>query len=281
MCMGFGCNACGVTGCRIINSPRERLIAILTNNLVPCNGRFPMIIAIISMFLVGGVIAPLKSIVSALILLGVIIFGVCMTLLISKFLSLTILKGIPSSFVLELPPYRKPQILKVIVRSIFDRTLHILGRAVIAAIPAGVIIWVMANISVGDNSILNICTSFLNPFARLMGLDGVILMAFILAFPANEIFIPIVLMAYLSTGGMMEYESLEQLHQILVNNGWTYITAICTVIFSVCHFPCATTCMTIYKETKSIKWTSLSVLIPTILGVIMCMMVNALSYIIL
>lgn len=233
-----------------------------------------MIIAITTIFFARGVTAPFKSFVSALILLAVIVFSVAVTLVVSKFLSKTILKGIPSTFTLELPPYRKPQILKVIVRSIFDRTLHILGRAVIAAIPAGLIIWIMTNIYIGDVTLLNICTSFLNPFAQLMGLDGVILMAFILALPANEIVIPIILMSYLSINGMIEYESLEQLYMILVNNGWTWVTALCTIIFSLCHFPCATTCITIYKETKSIKWTAVSFIIPTIIGIIMCMLVN-------
>ena len=185
MCMGFGCNAAGIIGCRIIDSPRERLIAMITNNFVPCNGRFPTMIAIITMFFVGSAAGAFSSVLSAAILAGVIVLGVLMTLLISKILSATVLKGVPSSFTLELPPYRKPQIGKVIVRSIFDRTLFVLGRAIVVAAPAGLIIWLMANISVGDATLLAHCSGFLDPFAQVIGMDGVILLAFILGFPAN------------------------------------------------------------------------------------------------
>ena len=273
MCMGFGCNAAGIIGCRIIDSPRERLIAIITNNFVPCNGRFPILIAIITMFFSSAIFGPFQSIVSALILTAVIILGVVMTLLISKFLSKTILKGIPSNFTLELPPYRKPQVGKVIVRSIFDRTLFVLGRAVMVAAPAGLIIWVMANITVGDLSILTHCANFFDPFARLIGLDGYILMAFILGFPANEIVIPIIIMSYMSTGSMLELDSLVQLRTLLVSNGWTSLTAVCVMLFSLFHWPCATTCLTIRKETQSFKWTLVSFLIPTITGIIICFIV--------
>ncbi|PPK48713.1 ferrous iron transport protein B [Clostridium algidicarnis] len=273
MCMGFGCNAAGIIGCRIIDSPRERLIAIITNNFVPCNGRFPILIAIITMFFSSAIFGPFQSIVSALILTAVIILGVVMTLLISKFLSKTILKGIPSNFTLELPPYRKPQVGKVIVRSIFDRTLFVLGRAVMVAAPAGLIIWVMANITVGDLSILTHCANFFDPFARLIGLDGYILMAFILGFPANEIVIPIIIMSYMSTGSMLELDSLVQLRTLLISNGWTSLTAVCVMLFSLFHWPCATTCLTIRKETQSFKWTMVSFLLPTITGIIICFIV--------
>ncbi|MBU3220767.1 ferrous iron transport protein B [Clostridium algidicarnis] len=273
MCMGFGCNAAGIIGCRIIDSPRERLIAIITNNFVPCNGRFPILIAIITMFFSSAIFGPFQSIVSALILTAVIILGVVMTLLISKFLSKTILKGIPSNFTLELPPYRKPQVGKVIVRSIFDRTLFVLGRAVMVAAPAGLIIWVMANITIGDLSILTHCANFFDPFARLIGLDGYILMAFILGFPANEIVIPIIIMSYMSTGSMLELDSLVQLRTLLVSNGWTSLTAVCVMLFSLFHWPCATTCLTIRKETQSFKWTMVSFLLPTITGIIICFIV--------
>lgn len=273
MCMGFGCNACGVIGCRIIDSPRERLIAILTNNFVPCNGRFPTLIAIITMFFTGLMVSPLQSVLSALILTSIIIFGIVLTLLISKLLSKTLLKGIPSSFALELPPYRRPQIGHVIIRSIFDRTLFVLARAVVVAAPAGLIIWLMSNIIIGDASLFNHCSNFLDPFAKLIGLDGVILLAFILGFPANEIVIPIIIMSYLSTGSILEFDNLESLKTLLVNNGWTYITAICTMLFSLIHFPCATTILTIKKETKSIKWTFAAFLIPTICGIIVCFIV--------
>lgn len=273
MCMGFGCNAAGIVGCRIIDSPRERLIAIITNNFVPCNGRFPTLIAIISMFFAGIFVGPFKSVVSTLILTGVILLGVFMTLAISKILSKTILKGIPSNFTLELPPYRKPQIGKVIVRSIFDRTLFVLGRAVVVAAPAGVVIWIMANIHIGDLSIFSHCANFLNPFAKSIGLDGYILMAFILGFPANEIVVPIIIMSYMATGNILELDSLDQLRNLLVLNGWTPLTAICVMLFSLMHWPCATTCLTIRKETQSLKWTLISFLVPTITGILICFIV--------
>ena len=273
MCMGFGCNACGVIGCRIIDSPRERLIATITNNFVPCNGRFPTLIAIITMFFVGTIAGPMQSILSTLILTGIIVLGVIMTLLTSKLLSKTILKGVPSSFALELPPYRKPQIGKVIIRSVLDRTLFVLGRAVMVAAPAGLIIWIMSNITIADMSILAHCSGFLDPFAKMMGLDGVILMAFILGFPANEIVIPIIIMSYLCTGNIMELSSLDQLRTLLLDNGWTWVTATCTMLFSLMHFPCGTTCITIKKETKSLKWTAISFLLPTVAGIVICFIV--------
>lgn len=270
MCMGFGCNAAGVTGCRIIDSPRERLIAILTNNFVPCNGRFPALISIITMFFVAYAVGPLQSILSALALTAIIVLGVMMTFFASKLLSKTILKGIPSSFTLELPPYRRPQIGKVIVRSIFDRTLFVLGRAVVVAAPAGLVIWLLANIFVGDISLLAHCSGFLDPFAKLMGLDGVILLAFILGFPANEIVVPIIIMCYMATGSILEFDSLSQLKQLLQDNGWTFITATSTILFSLLHWPCSTTCLTIKKETRSIKWMLVSIALPTVIGIIAC-----------
>lgn len=273
MCMGFGCNAAGVTGCRIIDSPRERLIAIITNNFVPCNGRFPTLIAIITMFFAGSVAAPFDSILSTLLLTGVIVFGIFMTFTVSRLLSKTILKGMPSSFALELPPYRRPQIGKVIVRSIFDRTLFVLGRAIAVAAPAGIIIWLFANIQIGGVSILAHCTGFLDPFAKLLGLDGVILMAFILGLPANEIVVPIIIMSYLATGNIVEMGNLMELKSLLVDNGWTWLTAICTMLFSLMHWPCSTTCMTIKKETGSLKWTAVSFLVPAIFGIVICFIV--------
>jgi ferrous iron transport protein B len=273
MCMGFGCNCAGIIGCRIIDSPRERLIAIITNNFVPCNGRFPTLIAVITMFFGGIIVGPLQSIISTLLLLGVIILGVIMTLIISKILSKTILKGIPSTFTLELPPYRKPQVGKVIVRSILDRTLFVLGRAMVVAAPAGLVIWTMANIHIGNLSILTYCANFFDPFAKLVGLDGYILMAFILGFPANEIVVPIIIMCYMSTGSMIELDSLGQLKTLLVSNGWTSLTAICVMLFSLMHWPCATACLTIKKETQSIKWTLISILVPTISGIVICFIV--------
>ena len=275
MCMGFGCNAAGIVGCRIIDSPRERLIAIITNNFVPCNGRFPTLIAIITMFFVGTQAGPGKSLLSALLLTGVILLGVCMTFWVSRLLSGTILKGVPSSFTLELPPYRRPRIGPVIVRSVLDRTLFVLGRAVAVAAPAGLVIWLCANVQVGGMSVLAHCTGFLDPFAHLLGMDGVILMAFILGFPANEIVIPIIIMAYLSTGSLLEFDSLDALRALLVDNGWTWLTAVCTMLFSLMHWPCSTTCMTIGKETKSVKWTLISFAVPTIIGMAVCFLVAA------
>lgn len=277
MCMGFGCNAAGIIGCRIIDSPRERLIAIITNNFVPCNGRFPTLIAIITMFFVGSAGGFSQSVFSTFFLTGIILLGIVMTLLISRILSRTILKGLPSSFTLELPPYRKPQVGRIVVRSIFDRTLFVLSRAVLVAVPAGLVIWIMANIYVGDISLLSRCADFLDPFARLIGLDGYILMAFILGFPANEIVVPIIIMSYMSTGSMMEFESLSQLRQLLVDNGWTWVTALCVMLFSLMHWPCSTTCLTIKKETQSWKWTFISFLVPTLSGIVICFIVANLA----
>ena len=270
MCMGFGCNAAGVIGCRIIDSPRERLIAIITNNFVPCNGRFPTLIAIISMFFVGSANGGAASVLSAILLTAVIVLGVFMTFVASKILSKTILKGVPSSFTLELPPYRKPQIGKVIIRSVFDRTLFVLGRAIAVAAPAGLVIWIMANVHIGDMTLLAHCSGFLDPFARLIGLDGVILLAFILGFPANEIVLPIIIMAYMAKGNILELDNLSVLKQLFVDNGWTWITAISVMLFSLMHWPCSTTLLTIKKETQSLKWTVISVLVPTVIGIGTC-----------
>lgn len=277
MCMGFGCNAAGIVGCRIIDSPRERLLAILTNNFVPCNGRFPTLIAIITMFFIGAAGSTASSFLSALLLTAVIVLGVLVTLGVTKLLSKTLLKGIPSSFTLEMPPYRKPQIGKVIVRSIFDRTLFVLGRAVVVAAPAGLVIWLMANVTVGGVSLLNHSAAFLDPFAKLMGLDGVILIAFILGFPANEIVIPIIIMAYMAKGSILELGNLMEMKQLFVANGWTWQTAICMMLFSLMHWPCSTTLLTIHKETGSRKWTALAALIPTVIGIFSCMVFHLIT----
>lgn len=271
MAMGIGCNACGVTGCRIIESPQERLIAILTNNFMPCNGRFPTLIAIIMMFFAGSAFGIISSIEVAAILLGIIVLCVFLTLLVSKLLSITVAKGEPTGFALELPPYRKPQILKTIVRSMLDRTLFVLGRAVIVAAPAGAIIWLTANIYIGNVSILSYCTDFLNPFGQIIGLDGVIVMAFILGFPANETVIPIIIMSYMASGTLVDFTSYEQLLELFSANGWTVITAVCTMIMCIMHFPCSTTCLTIKKETGSLKWTLVSAILPTMIGIILCL----------
>ncbi len=275
MCMGFGCNAVGVTGCRIIDSPRERLLAVLTNVFVPCNGRFPTLISVITMFLVisGGVWA---SISSTVILTLTIVFGIILTFLATKLLSKTVLKGVPSNFILEMPPYRRPQIFKVIVRSIFDRTIFVLGRALITAAPAGLIIFIMSNIFIGDKTVLIHCADFLDPFAQLLGLDGIILLAFILGFPANEIVIPIIIMAYTGASVLTDGLSLQSMQSLFIANGWDITTAVSVIIFSLCHWPCATTVLTIKKETASLKWTALAVALPTVFGIILCMVFNLL-----
>ncbi|WP_434302718.1 nucleoside recognition domain-containing protein [Clostridium botulinum] len=271
MCMGFGCNAAGVIACRIIESPRERLIAILTNNFVPCNGRFPTLIAL-SMIFVG-----LKfegsggsSFIATLMIVLLVLIGIGITLLVSYILSKTLLKGVPSSFTLELPPYRKPQIGRVIYTSIIDRTIFILMRAVVVAAPAGAIIYILGNITVGDSTILVQVANALDPFSKAIGLDGFILLAFILGLPANEIVLPILIMSYLSKGAMIDFESLEQLRNILISNGWTYLTLLNTMLFSLLHFPCGTTIWTIKKETGSIKWTIFSVIMPTVIAIGVC-----------
>ncbi len=263
MCMGFGCNACGVTGCRIINSPRERLIAMITNNFVPCNGRFPFLITVITLFFTA------HSFSAALILALFVIIGVLATLAVSKILSLTLLKGEASSFVLELPPYRMPQFGRVIIRSIFDRTLFVLGRAAAVAAPAGALIWILANINIGDSTLLASFSDFLDPFGRLLGMDGVILMAFILGIPANEIVLPIILMTYMASGSLANIEA-AQIYTLLTENGWTWITAVSVMLFSIMHWPCSTTLMTMKKESGSIGWTVAAFLIPTACGFLCC-----------
>lgn len=271
---GFGCNAAGVIGCRIIDSPREKLIAILTNSFVPCNGRFPFLITVSMIFISSLASGFNASLLSTFAVLAIVIFGIVMTLFISKILSKTILKGYPSSFVLELPPYRKPQMGKVFIHSIFDRTLFVLGRAISVAIPAGIIIWLFANIQFNDISILTYVANFFDPFARLMGLDGYILTAFILGLPANEIVLPIILMSYMQTGTLVGLEDNFAIGQILLQNGWTLITAINVMIFTLLHFPCSTTLITIKKETGKLKWSLIAFALPTICGILICICTN-------
>lgn len=270
MMMGFGCNAVGVTSSRIIDSKRERLVAILTNNFVPCNGRFPMLITLIGMLLIG----RNSTILEVLILTLFIGLSVLITFLVSLILSKTILKGERSSFTLELPNYRKPNVIKVIVRSFKDKTLNILKRAVLVCIPAGFIIWILSNIMIGNSSIIIHISNFLNPIGKLLGMDGTILSAFVLGFPANEIVIPIMAMIYMNQGVMSDGYQVIELYNLFVNNGWSFITLICTCIFTLFHFPCSTTVLTIYHETKSKIWTLLSFLLPTICGVILCFITN-------
>ncbi len=273
MCMGLGCNACAVMGCRIIQSPRERLIAILTNAFIPCNGRLPTLTALIAMFFVTGS-GLWDTAASAALLMGCIVLAVAMTLWASRFLAGTFLKGEPSSFSLELPPYRAPQVGQVLVRSILDRTLFVLGRAVMVAAPAGLLIWTAANVTLGGESILVRLAGFLQPLGALMGLDGFILLAFLLGFPANEIVVPCILMGYLSAGSLTDYAGLAELHGLLTAHGWTAATAVCVLVFTMFHFPCGTTCFTIWKETKSVKWTALAILLPTAVGIVLCILIH-------
>lgn len=273
MCMGFGCNAVGVTGCRIIDSKRERMLSIITNSFVPCNGRFPTIIAMISMFF-SVFSGFLGSVTSAVALLIVIVFSVLMTFVATKILSLTVFKGVQSSYTLELPSYRKPQICSVIVRSVFDRTIFVLGRSLLVAIPTGIIIWMLTNLYIGDTSLINLIAEFLNPIGKLLGLDGVILLAFILGFPANEIVIPIALMLYISGDTLVDMTTLGEIREILVMHGWDIGTALCMVTFCLMHWPCSTTVLTIKKETGSIKWAIFSIIFPTVFGIILCFLIN-------
>ncbi|NLZ82827.1 MAG: ferrous iron transport protein B [Clostridiales bacterium] len=275
MCMGFGCNAAGIISCRIIDSPRERLIAILTNNFVPCNGRFPMLIAISTVFLVSK--GPGSGLLAVLSVTALIVLGIIITLLVSYLLSKTILKGVPSTFTLELPPYRVPKIGRVLYTSLIDRTIFVLSRAILVAAPVGAVTWILSNIIIGDLSIIAHIAAFLDPLAKTIGLDGYILMAFILGLPANEIVLPILLMSYLSTGTLVSYDSIDSLREILINNNWTYLTALNFMLFSLLHWPCATTLMTIKKETGSMKWTILSALIPTSLAFIICFLTTLIS----
>ena len=268
MCMGFGCNACGVSGCRIIDSPRERLIAILTNSFAPCNGRFPLLIFLCSVFFAGSAAG------GALLLTGVIAASVGLTLLVSRILSATVLRGEAVSFALELPPYRMPQVGRVIVRSVRDRTLFVLARAAAVAAPAGVLIWILANVQIGNTAILSHITAFLDPAARVFGIDGVILLAFILGFPANELVMPLIVMGYLSSGTIASGVDFASFRALLLANGWTVQTALCTLVLTVAHAPCSTTCLTILRETRSAKWTLAAVLIPAGIGLALCILIR-------
>lgn len=281
MCMGFGCNAAAVVGTRIINSPREKLIAILTNCFVPCNGRFPFLITVATIFFSGSIAGMLSGFVAAITVMLVVLLGILLTLLVSKILSKTVLKGLPSSFTLELPPYRTPQIGKILVRSLLDRTLFILGKAIAVAAPAGIVIWLFSNINIGNISILDFIANSLNPFAQLIGLDGYILAGFILGIPANEIVLPIILMGYLGNKQLLDIENVSVIGNILVENGWNLLTAINVMIFTLLHFPCGTTLLTIKKETKSLKWTIVSFLLPTLCGIIICFITTSIYNIII
>jgi len=333
MCMGLGCNAAGVIACRIIDSPRERLIAILTNNFVICNGRFPTLIALSTVLVnqfvrgsmgtaagggtaagaagavtgtagaitgtvgavtgtagavtgtagaitgtVGAVTGTAGAITGAagggalasLIVVGIVLAGIVATFAVSWLLSRTLLRGVPSFFALELPPFRWPRVGQVLLRSVLDRTLFVLRRAVAVAAPAGALVWILGNTMIGGTSVVGHLAGFLGPFGRLMGLDGFILTAFILGLPANEIVLPILLMGYLSTGMMVKLDSLPALGAALAAHGWTWLTALCYMLFSLLHWPCATTLLTIWKETRSRLWTVAAALIPAGVAFIVC-----------
>ncbi|MGG2093684.1 nucleoside recognition domain-containing protein [Bacillus sp. S13(2024)] len=268
MAMGFGCNAAAIMSTRIIESPRERMLAILTNNFVPCNGRWPTLILLASLFMAAGYTGGMKTLVTAGVVVSMVVIGIIVTLTVSWALSKTALKGVPTHYTLELPPYRKPKIWDTIVRATLDKSIYVLKRAVIVAAPAAVLTWVLANVFIGDTSLLTYIVNFLDPFAKLLGLDGYILAAFILGLPANEIVVPILLMAYLSTGSLTELADLTQIKQLFLEHGWTWLTALNMMLFSLLHFPCGTTLVNIYKETKSAKWTFLSFAIPTIIAIV-------------
>lgn len=268
MAMGFGCNAAAIMSTRIIESPRERVLAILTNNFVPCNGRWPTIILLASLFMAAGYTGGLQTLVTSAVVVGIVVFGIIVTLTVSWALSKTALRGVPTQYTLELPPYRKPKFWNTIIRATLDKSVYVLKRAVVVAAPAAILTWVLANIYIGDTSILMYIVNFLDPFAQLLGLDGFILAAFILGLPANEIVVPILLMGYLATGSLTEVEDLTQLKQIFLDQGWTWLTALNMMLFSLLHFPCGTTLVNIYKETKSAKWTFLSFALPTILAIL-------------
>jgi ferrous iron transport protein B len=263
MAMGFGCNAAAIMSTRIIESPRERMLAILTNNFVPCNGRWPTLILLASLFMAAGYTGGFQTLVTALTVVGMVLFGIVVTLTVSWVLSKTALRGVPTHYTLELPPYRRPKIIDTVVRASIDKSINVLRRAIVVAAPAGILTWVLANLYIGDTSVLVHFVNFLDPFAQQLGLDGYILAAFILGLPANEIVLPILLMAYLSTGALTEIEDMTQLKQIFLDHGWTWLTALNMMLFSLLHFPCGTTLVNIYKETKSKKWTFLSFAIPT------------------
>jgi len=272
MCMGFGCNAAGVVGSKIIDSPREKIISMLTNAFVPCNGRFPLLITISTIFIGSYFVGSVSSLISTFCVLLVVILGIILTLLVSKILSKTILKGVPSSFILELPPYRKPQVGSIIIRSLLDRTLFVLGRAISVAAPVGIVIWLFANVNISGSSILFYIANFLDPLAKLMGMDGYILAAFVLGIPANEIVLPIILMSYMSAGSLVDIDNTFAIGEILKQNGWTILTGINVMIFTLLHFPCGTTLMSIKKESGSIKWAFIAFALPTICGIVICML---------
>jgi len=274
MAMGFGCNAAGIIATRVIESPRERIIAILTNNFVPCNGRFPTLIMLSIVFVAAAFPPALASVVAAGTVVAVVLIGVLITLIVSSVLSRTVLKGEASSFTLELPPYRKPAIGRILYTSLIDRTLFVLWRAIIMAAPAGGLIWLLANISIQDQSLAMWIAGWLNPAGHLMGLDGAILLAYIVAIPANEIVVPTIIMIYSHAGAMLDITQLDQLRALLVDQaGWTMLTAVNLMLFALLHNPCSTAILTIWKETKSVRWTVIGALMPLGIGIVVTVLV--------
>ncbi|RFU62703.1 nucleoside recognition domain-containing protein [Bacillus sp. V59.32b] len=268
MAMGFGCNAAAVISTRIIESPRERMLAILTNNFVPCNGRWGTLIVLASLFMAANFTGGLKSLITTGFIVGIVLFGILVTFLVSWILSKTALRGMPTHYTLELPPYRRPKFFDTVIRSSLTKSWSVLIRAVKVAAPAAIVTWIIANVYIGDTSILMNMVQFLDPFGQLLGLDGYIMLAFLLGLPANEIVLPILLMGYLSTGSLTEVDNLVDLKKIFLDHGWTWLTALNMMLFSLLHYPCGTTLLNIYKETKSAKWTFLAFLIPTVIAII-------------
>lgn len=288
MSMGFGCNAAGVIAARVIDSPRERLIAIITNNFSLCNGRWPTQILIATVF-IGALFPPaLASVITSGAVIGVAVLGIVLSLIVSWGLSKTVLRGEVSAFTLELPPYRPPRILQTLYTSLIDRTIFVLWRAIIFAIPAGLVIWLVANVQIGGESIATLFINWVNPFALIFGLNGVIILAYIIAIPANEIVIPTVLMLTVLSAGiagvgegagvMFELDSSADTGEILRAGGWTILTGINVMLFSLLHNPCSTTIYTIYKETKSVKWTMVSTFLPVVMGFVVCFFTAQLWY---
>lgn len=268
MCMGLGCNAAGVVGCRIIETRRERLLAVLTNSFTPCNGRFPTLIALTGIFFASGGLGQ------AAVMTGLILFSAGVTLAVTKLLSVTLLRGESSPFVLELPSWRPPRISQVLLRSLLDRTLSVLGRAAAVAAPAGALLWCLANIQLGEGSLLTHMAAALEPLGRFLGLDGAILLGFILGLPANEIVLPVIIMIYTAGGSLAEIGDAAALGALLAQKGWTAVTAACVMLFSLLHWPCSTTLLTIKKETGSLGWTVLGAVLPTAVGIVICALVG-------
>lgn len=274
MLMAFGCNACSVMGCRIINSKRERIVSAITNSFIPCNGRIPTLIALISVFMTGTAIGLSKTLATAGIMMLLLMLSLLITLTVSFMLTKTVLKGDSSCFMMELPPYRKPDFLRIVYKSLKEKVIYVLSRAILVSVPAGAVIWLLTNISIGDNSLFIIFSNFLDPFGVMIGLDGVILAAFILGFPANEIVIPIMLMSYTNSSVLVDYSGLPELGNVLMQNGWTLTTALCACVFCLFHFPCSTTCFAIKRETKGLVWPFISIGLTLTLGVVLCLILS-------